>query len=83
MENNKKNKKRQQKEIKKGLLEGTKTSIHWKKKSTVCFVIHQTKLFDTKNTNKCMLASCTYNMQYFYGGHPAVMMSVQINTKTI
>src|SRR5215470_15553317 len=66
------------------MLEGTKTSKLYtlNKKSTGCYLIHQTKICNTENTIKHMLASCTHNMQYFDGCHP-VVMSVYINTQTL
>jgi hypothetical protein len=83
MKRNKK-KNRREKKIKKGMLEGTKTSklytLH--KKSTGCYLIHQTNICNTENTIKHMLASCTHKMQYFDGCH-RVVMSVYINTQTL
>jgi hypothetical protein len=40
------------------------------------------KICNTKNTNICMLASCSHNMQYRDGCHP-VVMSEQTNTQTL
>jgi hypothetical protein len=79
-----KKKNRREKKIKKGMLEGTKTSELYtlNKKSTGCYLIHQTKICNTENTIKHKLASCTHNMQYFDGCHP-VVMPVQINTQTL
>jgi hypothetical protein len=77
-------KNRKEKKIKKGMLEGTKTSKLYtmNKKNTGCILTHQTKFCNTENTNKLMLASCIHNMHYSDGCH-LDMMSVEINTQTL
>jgi heterodisulfide reductase subunit C len=67
-----KKKNRKEKKIKMGMLDGTNTSkLHTlNNKSIGRYIIHQTKICNTENTNKLTLASCTHNMQYFHGCHP-------------
>jgi hypothetical protein len=70
-----KNRDGKEKNFKKGMLEGTKTSKLYtmNKKNTGCYLTHETNFCNTENINKLMLASCTHNMQYSDGCHPAVM----------